>query len=212
MIRNHLSISLIERSSVRSRFLHLLHIQCSTWPLCYASFINKPLLINCTRSSVIDTRSPCGWAWTWFWGKNFFKKFFSQNQESCKDHNPATHHCRVAMLGLSPATVEAVCATYPPEWQKTVDKFTQVKQCREMEFLAGYSYRGFHSLMVIFSQSRLRGRAIFRKYALTVLCLSAASCRWAGSPSTGALLILNKYVLHSVLFFGTFSFTVILRK
>lgn len=78
------------------------------------------------------------------------------------------------MLGLSPATVEAVCATYPPEWQKTVDKFTQ---CREMEFLAGYSYRGFYSWIVMFSQSRLRGSAILRKYALTVLCLSAASCR-----------------------------------
>ncbi|KAG1896823.1 uncharacterized protein F5891DRAFT_1052354 [Suillus fuscotomentosus] len=46
-------ISLIERSYVRSHFVHLLHIQCSTWPLCYASSINKPLLINCTRSSVI---------------------------------------------------------------------------------------------------------------------------------------------------------------
>ncbi|KAG2097979.1 uncharacterized protein F5147DRAFT_777842 [Suillus discolor] len=42
----------------------------------------------------------------------------------------------------SSATVEAVCAAYPPEWQKTMDKLTQVKQCHEAE-LAQSRQEGF---------------------------------------------------------------------
>ncbi|KAG2046285.1 hypothetical protein BDR06DRAFT_201615 [Suillus hirtellus] len=70
------------------------------------------------------------------------KKLFPQNQESCKDHNARTHYCGVAMSRPSSATVEAVCAAYPPEWQKTMDKLTQVKQCREAE-LAQSRQEGF---------------------------------------------------------------------
>ncbi|KAG1886877.1 uncharacterized protein F5891DRAFT_1224779 [Suillus fuscotomentosus] len=70
------------------------------------------------------------------------KNIFPQNQESCKDHNARTHYCGVAISGPSSATVEAVCAAYPPEWQKTMDKLAQLKQCCEAE-LAQSRQEGF---------------------------------------------------------------------
>ncbi|KAG1720745.1 hypothetical protein EDB19DRAFT_1917758 [Suillus lakei] len=48
------------------------------------------------------------------------------------DHGARARYCGVT-LGPSPATVEAVCAAFLPEWQKTIDKLAQIRQRREAE-------------------------------------------------------------------------------
>ncbi|KAG2146816.1 hypothetical protein DEU56DRAFT_931168 [Suillus clintonianus] len=58
------------------------------------------------------------------------KNIFAQNRESCKDHNARSHY-RGVTLGPSPATVQAVCAAFLPEWQKTMGKLTQTRQRHE---------------------------------------------------------------------------------
>lgn len=70
--------------------------------------------------------SQCYWYADSVWMS--LKRIFPQNEESCKDHNARNHYYSVGGLGQSSATVEAVCADYPEEWRKTVDKLTQVKQ------------------------------------------------------------------------------------
>ncbi|KAG2146813.1 hypothetical protein DEU56DRAFT_978664 [Suillus clintonianus] len=69
------------------------------------------------------------------------KKIFVPNQESCNDHSARSRYCGIT-LGPSPATVQAVCAAFPPEWQRTMGKLTQTRQRHEAN-LAQSRQEGF---------------------------------------------------------------------
>ncbi|KAG2369926.1 hypothetical protein BDR07DRAFT_1604254 [Suillus spraguei] len=73
----------------------------------------------------------CYWFSSTVWGS--LKELFpSDNDSECENHRARGRYRKVA-LGLPTKDIEAVCATYQPEWQKMLETLQQVKCHHEAE-------------------------------------------------------------------------------